>query len=279
MQTDTNQPVISVIMGTYYRKESTFLLKRSVDSILSQTERRIEFLICDDGSTPDAARLLNDYREADPRIRLIRPGDRMSLPEKLNACLNQTKGIYIARMDDDDYAHRDRFEKQILALERNPGIAFVGTNVNVVRGGKQVGKKVLPQNPEGEDFFLVQPYIHPTLMFRREVLAVSGGYSEDRHCVLCEDYDLLMRLYAKGYRGMNLQEELLDYTVPMTARGNRRMKHRWNETVTRWNRFRECGLMPKGLPYVVKPLAVGLIPESLLKRIKNRQYDGREPQR
>ena len=115
---------------------------------------------------------------------------------------------------------------------------------------------------------MVQPYIHPTLLFRREALAAVGGYSEEKHCILCEDYDLLLRLYAQGYSGANLQERLFDYTVPATAKGSRRMCHRWNEAVTRYRRFRQLGVLPGALPYVVKPLAVGLLPEPILRRWK-----------
>ena len=113
-------------------------------------------------------------------------------------------------------------------------------------------------------------------MFRSEALTAVNGYSEDKRCILCEDYDLLLRLYAKGFRGMNLQEALLDYTVPVTAKGGRKMRHRWNEAVTRWRRFRELGVLPGALPYVVKPLAVGLVPEPLLSRMKNGMGKQRE---
>ena len=67
---------------------------------------------------------------------------------------------------------------------------------------------------------------------------------------------------------MNLQENLLDYTLPQTAKGSRKMRHRWNETVTRYCRFRELGILPQALPYVIKPLAVGLLPEPVLRRLK-----------
>lgn len=95
-----------------------------------------------------------------------------------------------------------------------------------------------------------------------------GGYSEDPHTVLCEDYDILLRLYAQGFLGANVQELLLDYTVPKSAKGNRTMRHRFNEAITRWRRFQELGILPQTLPYVLKPIAVGMIPDFLLKKVK-----------
>lgn len=265
---NNNRPLISVLMGVYYRHNDIELLRRSVLSILNQTFSDFELLICDDGSISEAVAYLDETAKCDPRVRLVRHGNLFALPEKLNACLRESNGDLIARMDDDDFSHPERFEKQLKYLLASPEVAFVGCNVNLCRENAVVGKRILPEQPAVRDFFFVQPYIHPALMFRKESLLKVGGYSEEATCILCEDYDLLLRLYAAGCQGANLQECLLDYTVPTTAKGNRKMCHRWNETVTRWRRFRELNCLPTALPYVVKPLAVGLIPESALKRIK-----------
>jgi len=262
-----DKPLISVLMGVFYRKDDITLLKRSVESMLAQTVSDFELLICDDGSSPAAMAYLESAAGDDGRIRLIRRGDLFSLPVKLNACLREAKGEYIARMDDDDFSHPDRFEKQLAFLTAHPEIAFVGCFVNHWREGI-VGERLLPEYPTVKDFYFVQPFIHPSLLFRREALEAVNGYGEDKYCILCEDYDMLLRLYAAGYTGANLPEKLLDYTIPLTARGNRKMRHRWNESVTRWRRFRELGCLPGALPWVVKPLAVGLLPEGLLKRLK-----------
>lgn len=263
--------MISVLMGVYYHKETLALLERSVESILAQTVSDLELLICDDGSRDEARRYLEQMAERDGRIRLVRPGACFSLPEKLNACLRAAKGEWIARMDDDDYAHPLRFEKQLAYLRLHPEILFLGTNVNLIRGGEFVGKRCLPSYPSVRDFYMTQPFIHPTLMFHREILEAVNGYSESNHCVLCEDYDLLLRLYTAGYRGANLQECLLDYTLPLKEKGKRTMKHRWNEVVTRYIRFRELELLPKALPWVIKPVIVGLLPEKLLGYLKRRK--------
>lgn len=261
-------PLISVIMGVYYYRDSIEPLRNAVCSILAQSEGDFEFLICDDYSNQAALQFLSEMAENDSRIKLVRPGGKRSLPEKLNACLKLAEGRFIARMDDDDVCHLTRFEKQIAYLNTHPETAFAGCNVNVCRDGRRIGVRLLPEHPEVKDFYMTQPYIHPTLIFRREALLAVGGYSEEKHCLLCEDYDLLLRLYAADYSGSNMQEILFDYTIPLTAKGNRRMSHRWNETVTRWHRFRELKQLPRALPYVVKPLAVGLLPEGLLKRLK-----------
>lgn len=267
-------PQISVLMGVRYVHPKLDALMRSVWSILGQTFWNLELLICDDGSATDARDWLEKLEGREKRVHLVRPGGCLCLPDKLNACMRIAGGNFFARMDDDDFSHPDRFTKQLAFLEEHLEFAFVGSNVNLCREGRAVGIRTLPMFPTVKDFYMTQPYIHPTLLFRRAALETVGGYSEDRHCKLCEDYDLLLRLYTKGFRGANLQETLLDYTVPATAKGNRTMGHRWNETVTRWRRFRELGVLPGALPYVVKPLVVGLLPEKVLGGLKKKRGSG-----
>lgn len=264
-------PVISVIMGTLYRRDNIALLQRAVDSILAQRFSDWELLICDDGSSPAARFFLEEAERRDGRIRLIRRGDLLVLPAKLNACLRAAEGAYIARMDDDDFSHPDRLTKQLAFLQAHPDTAFVGCSVGLVQGGRPAGTRTFPAAPAVGDFYMTQPYVHPALLFRRACLDAVGGYSEDPRCILCEDYDLLLRLYEAGFTGANLQEILFDYTIPVTAKGSRRMKHRWNEAVTRFRRFRGLGVLPRAWPYVLKPLAVGLVPERLLYALKKKR--------
>ena len=266
-------PTLSVLMGTLYLRTDCSMLRRSVESIISQSFQDFEFLICDDGSSQEAQDYLNLAAAADSRIRLIRPGDKFSLAPKLNACLVAARGLFIGRMDDDDYARPDRFEKQISALMSDSKLSFVGSNVDLWQNEQTVGTRFLPECPTIRDYYITQPYVHPALIFKREALFKVGGYSEKRSQELCEDYDLLLRLHKNGYLGKNLQESLLTYTIPLNAKGSRRMRHRFHEMVTRFCRYRELGILPGALPYVVKPVLTGLLPEKLLIQIKRRYYE------
>lgn len=263
--------LISVLMGVLYRRENVDLLERSIQSIQSQTYPNWELLICDDGSAAAALRYLEKAADQCNQIRLIRGCRRLDLASKLNLCLSEARGANIARMDDDDFSASARFECQVDYLKSHPETGFVGSNVRLCRNGEIVGIRQLPRQPKIRDFLFAQPFVHPALMFRRDVLLSVGGYSEDKRCLKCEDYDLLLRLYAHGYHGDNLQEYLLDYSIPNTAKGSRTMSDRWNESVTRWRRFSELNLLPGALPYVAKPLVVGLVPERMLDSLKRKR--------
>lgn len=267
------EPLISVLMGVLYQRESVNLLERSIHSVQDQTYSNWELLICDDGSTEAACRYLDETTAQDERIRLIRGCKKTDLASKLNWCLSEAKGSYIARMDDDDWSDPQRFEKQFHVLEDKSTIAFVGCNVRLCRDNHIIGIRELPEQPEARNFLFVQPFVHPTLMFRRQALEMVGGYCEESRCIGCEDYDILLRLYEAGFTGMNIQEPFLIYTLPALGRKTRTMALRWNEVTTRWIRFKSLGLFPGALPYVIKPVVVGMIPPRLLEWIKKERTE------
>lgn len=262
------QPLISVAMGVYYRRTDTSLLERSINSILNQSWTNLEFLICENGSSEPAKILLMRIANRDRRIRLLDGSGADTLAEKLNRCIRAAQGKWIARQDDDDVSYPNRLEVQMDYLLSHPQCAFVGCAVDLEQEDQLVGCRLLPEQPTIHDFLFVQPYIHPTLLFRKNVLESVEGYCEDECCEGCEDYDLLLRMYEKGFNGNNLRKIYFSYTIPAQGVRNRSFKMRLNETKTRWRRFASLGLLPRSFPYVVKPILVGVVPPTILSRLK-----------
>lgn len=263
-------PLISVIMGILNKKENIFFIKKSIHSILNQTFVDFELLVCDDGSDPEVIHLLDELSQVDCRIHLVRDPNKITLSEKLNFCLQHAKGEFVARMDDDDFSHPTRLERQYNFLLINKDISFVGCNVNQIFSKNKSFSRLLPESPTLRDFLFVLPFIHPTLLFRREVLTLVGGYSEEVWCERCEDYELMFRLYENSYYGYNLEEILFDYST--NFRGNRLLKHRLNESKTRYIHFKKNGFLPKYIFYVIKPLLVCIVPTFILVLLKRIYY-------
>ena len=88
-------------------------LQKSIDSILNQTYKDFEFIIIDDCSTDKTWNILSEYAQKDKRIRLFKNEENLGLTKSLNKGLKVVQGEYIARMDGDDIALPERFEKQI----------------------------------------------------------------------------------------------------------------------------------------------------------------------
>ena len=191
--------LVTVVMGVY-NQHNREELEEAVRSILAQTLQSWELIICDDGSDGEAARNLKNYENRDKRIRVIRHSENRGLAATLNTCIAQAKGKYIARMDADDISRPQRLEKQVRFLEKHIQYAFVGTNADLIDRNGVWGVRVMPERPSRRDFLPFSPFIHPSVMVRREVYLMSGGYYVSRETWRCEDYELFMRLYARGIR-------------------------------------------------------------------------------
>ena len=82
-----------------------------------------------------------------------------------------------------------------------------------------------------------------------------------------------MRLYAKGYKGYNIQEKLYYYRIARDEKGNHRpMKNRVDEMIVRLRGYKDMNMLVKGIPYVFKPVLIGIIPRKILNRVKRSIY-------
>lgn len=260
--------LISVIMGVY-NIEKLWAFEKSMQSVLGQTVRDFEFLICDDGSTDHTYQILCRYARQDGRIRVLRSQSRRGLGAALNRCMRHSKGTYLARQDADDISLPDRFQRQTEFLKKHPGISFAGTNVILYDSAGDWGRRLLPAYPRKEDFLFTSPFVHGSLMFCRKAFQTAGGYRVGKQTLRAEDYDLLMHMYAAGLRGANLRTACYKFLEDKDTWKRRKYGDRLDEMKVRLQGFRELGLLPQGLPYVMKPLVVGLIPARLLLRLKN----------
>lgn len=202
------EPLVSIIMGVYNGADT---IERCVNSILSQTYKNWEFIICDDCSTDNTYFILKEIQKNDNRILLLRNKKNKRLAAALNECLAHAKGKYIARMDADDESMPKRLEKQVKFLEENPEYAVVGTARYIVAGEKIKGIRKGYEIPDKRILLKDVPHAHPTIMMRQEAYRILGGYTESKDTMRAEDLDLWIRFYAKGYRGYNIQEPLYRY--------------------------------------------------------------------
>ena len=179
-------PLISVIMGVH--NSETDMLLSAVGSVLSQSVSDIELIICDDGSENGIGKTLDSIK--DSRVKLISFKENKGLAAALNACIDVASGKYIARQDDDDISLPGRFEKQTEYLENHSDIDFIGTNCELYSSGEGVyGERIMPKAVDKRSFLFNSPFIHGSMMFRREV------FDKERYRTLgknrkYEDYDL-----------------------------------------------------------------------------------------
>jgi glycosyltransferase involved in cell wall biosynthesis len=185
-------PMISVGMPVYNAGK---YLRLALRSMVAQTFKDWELILIDDGSGDHSVESNLDILK-DPRIRVISDGRNLGLAARLNQSVQEARGLYFARMDQDDISYPHRFERQLESLERNLDWDLLGTRyLTIDMGGQPIGVSPLVVRHEEivsapwRGFYLG----HPTWMgrkdwFIRNPYAQPGPY-------FCEDQELLLRTY------------------------------------------------------------------------------------
>jgi glycosyltransferase involved in cell wall biosynthesis len=183
-------------------------LHEAISSILSQSFEDFEFLIYNDGSTDRSKEIIESFNDA--RIIFIDFSFNQGIVALLNMGLQRARGKYIARMDADDIAHPDRFQKQYDFMEENNEYVLCGTRFNVM-GKKEVTQLPLDNDDIKSKMLFITPFCHPSVMMRVEVLQRHKILYNEAY-VLIEDHELWCRLSDYG-KFANLPETLLQYRV------------------------------------------------------------------
>ncbi|AQY41845.1 MULTISPECIES: glycosyltransferase family 2 protein [Bacillus] len=256
-------PKISVIMGVYNGANK---IKTAIKSILEQTFTDFELIICDDGSTDNSIEIIEKWVAKDNRIKFIRNPKNSGLAPTLNNCLKIAKGEYIARMDDDDISHLNRFEKQVDFLDSHLEYAIVGTSRNMYDDNGVWGKSIEEGERTPLDIYLGKTFAHPSVMMRKQAVVDVGGYTTGPETERTEDFDLWCKLYEKGYKGFNLGDILFDYYESRGSYGKRKYKYRFCEYRLKKKWRRKLDIPVKYSIYAYRPLLVGLIPTKMLMK-------------
>ena len=189
---------VSVIMGLY---NCELTLRESLDSILNQTYKNWEVIMCDDGSSDNTYNLAAQYANLFPtKFILLKNEKNKGLNFTLNKCLGYATGEYIARMDADDISISNRFEIQVDGLEKRGEISLVSSLMIFFDEKAEWGKGGGVEFPQKRDFIRGTPFCHAPVMIRKEVLQKVGGYSEGKFLLRVEDYHLWFKIYEKGYK-------------------------------------------------------------------------------
>lgn len=194
-------PRVSILLPVFDAGET---LATALASILRQRETRWECVVVDDGSRDGSLAIARSFAEGDPRFRVVgRP--HAGLVSALNAGAALCRAPLVARMDADDWMHRDRLALQCDLLDRDPGLDAVGC---FVRSFPRASLKDGSRRYEAWLGSLADPFAiwrdrfvecgvaHPTLVIRRDRLAELAY----RDTGWPEDYDLVLRLLARGPR-------------------------------------------------------------------------------
>ncbi|CAI1666685.1 Chondroitin polymerase [Serratia proteamaculans] len=191
-------PLISVYIPTHNRSE---MLKRAVFSVLNQTYKNVEIIICDDGSSDDTEEVVTSLREKNANIKYLKNETPKGACAARNLGIFAAEGEFVTGLDDDDEFIDDRLEKLYnFFCATNDNYAFICggiemrdkeiTSFGYTKPGIVSLDDLLSSNIVGNQVFTKTKYL-------KEI----GGF--DTSFPAWQDYDCWVRLcnkFGNGYR-------------------------------------------------------------------------------
>lgn len=236
---------VSVIVPTYQRRD---LVLHAVASVLAQTQRHLELIVVDDGSTDGTGVTLAGL---DERLRYLWQENR-GVSAARNAGIREARGSVVAFLDSDNRWLPDHLEVVLGALARHPQAVLASTCPDFLLSGRERPEEAALVEP------LPQALVGNTVGFlscvavRRDALLTAGGF--DERLMVAEDNDLWTRLALLGPFSYVRRRTVVRGSGPdsLYRRGRRSGEHltavtlsasRIAEEVERLPRARERGLV------------------------------------
>ena len=217
---------ISVLLPSFCRNftpEWIGYMRRAVSSVLDQEcDLPTEIVLIDDGSAAPICeqKALADFFR-DPRVRYVRLRHNNGLVFALNTGLNLARYDLIARIDSDDAWRPGKLRKQLRLFDSDPDLTIAGTGMRLVHEGDSSPDEDLirPGTWPGILRFTAEvgcPFPHGSILARKSVFHLMGGYSHDVRTAHCEDF-ALWTIWLRFFKGAMVEEVLYDYTVSEAA--------------------------------------------------------------
>lgn len=251
---DIQSPPAVTIITPFHNTGPVFY--ETACSVLRQSFQQWEWLIINDGSTdPAALSILDEYRQSDPRIRVLDHPSNRGLSAARNAGFAAAQTQYVVQLDSDDLLEPTFAEKCLWALESFSEFSFC----NSFRTGFEAKTYLWNRGFDERETFLAENQVAPTALVRRTTHLEIGGYDEEIRKGL-EDWDYWLKMAASGFWGITIPEYLIWYR-------HRQQPYYWENRDNRvmLDRFRS-GLRKKypvlfrvldgGFPQIEKPWPV-----------------------
>ncbi len=213
------EPLVSVICIT--RNHERFCIE-SLDSVLNQTYKNIEWIILDAASTDKTVELIDNWLvENNVQSVFLKEKELKPVTINLNKALTFAQGEYVQFLSLDDALLANKISDQINLMQKNNFVGLVFSDSVVVDENSKVICDAYCglDNAKFEEFRNIEFYRlwqdsariqAPTTLYRKQVFYDLGGFDEE---ITIEDWDFYLRIAKSKWEIRYQQQKLAVYRV------------------------------------------------------------------
>jgi len=203
-------PKISIVLPV---RDGSRTLYRAFTSIQRQSFEDWELVVVDDGSQDETPAILASLQKREKRVKVVRQEGK-GIVGAIEKGVAEARSPWIARLDADDEMHPERLQLQWDFIKTRPEtdllgsrVAFVGNRDEAAGYARYVDwtNEILTHEAIGLTRFVESPLVHPSLLYRKELHKVHGGFREGD---FPEDYECWLRWFEAGVRFAKLDNYL-----------------------------------------------------------------------
>lgn len=189
-------------------KNSEETIRKTIESVLHQTYKNIEYIIIDGESTDRTTEIIKEYQNIfEGRLWYISEKDQ-GIYDAMNKGILHATGDIIGIINSDDWYEPDAVERIVAAYERHTNANAICAQANIVSENLIIDKT---KNKFEEEIWKGMPLPHPGVFVLRETYSRFGLY--DTGYRIAADYDFIFRLYINNARFEILDDALVNFQM------------------------------------------------------------------
>lgn len=204
-------PLVSIITPSYKQAE---FLEAAMQSVLEQDYPRIEYIVCDGGSTDGSADIIRRHADQLAWWYSERDGGQSAA---INRGLERATGDVVAWLNSDDRYLPGAVSAAVRALSANPGVGLVYGDLDLINArGRRIGRFDTRPYSFADQLTQRLTIPQPASFWRAEVVRAVGGVRADLHYAM--DFEYWIRI-GRRFPIVYVPERLAEFRLSAGNKG------------------------------------------------------------
>jgi len=197
--------LVSIIITSYnYDK----YIRECIDSCLNQTFDDYEVIVVNDGSTDSTKKTLLNYAKNE-KVKIFN-NTNSGIEKASNFGILKAIGKYIVRVDADDKLEKN-FLKELVSTIKLKQVSFVYSNYWTIDENSNIIDKIVLPGFSKTEIMNRGDFLATGTLYNKEILQKIGFYNENSINCGLENYELIIKLLLKDYKGYLVDRPLFYY--------------------------------------------------------------------